>query len=347
MSHLKERKEKNCLNCNAEVNGRFCSICGQENIEPNESAWHLVTHVFNDITHFDGKFFSSLRLLITRPGFLSTEYAMGRRASYLNPVRMYIFTSAVFFLIFFSLFHFDKDMVKKDYMGKPQSVILAMDSTEYAEFSKDIAGKVKRPMTRQELINYIDSTQNHSGITLTRKYRDKEQYDSLLKSGAKKHNWLQRQLIYKEIEVNKKYNNDSGLILSSILNILFHSFPQMLFICLPLYALFLKWMYTRRKQFYYVGHAVFSIHLYIFIFIVMLALLLIRKVGGYYHAGWLNYLSGFLWIWIFYYQYKAMRNFYGQGRLKTFIKFILLSWWLTFVLGLLFFGFLIFSFFKV
>lgn len=85
------------------VQGRFCHICGQENIAPKETAWHLVTHFFQDITHFDGKFFSSLRHLLFRPGFLSREYMMGRRASYLNPIRMYIFTSAFFFLFFFSI----------------------------------------------------------------------------------------------------------------------------------------------------------------------------------------------------------------------------------------------------
>ena len=37
MSHQKERVEKNCLNCNAEVQGRFCQVCGQENIETKES----------------------------------------------------------------------------------------------------------------------------------------------------------------------------------------------------------------------------------------------------------------------------------------------------------------------
>ena len=63
MSHFKERKEKKCLNCNAIVHDRFCGICGQENIEPKESAWHLINHFFQDITHFDGKFFSSLKYL--------------------------------------------------------------------------------------------------------------------------------------------------------------------------------------------------------------------------------------------------------------------------------------------
>jgi hypothetical protein len=69
------------------VHGKYCHICGQENIEPEETVWHLVTHFFNDITHFDGKFFSSLQLLIFKPGFSTAEYKMGRRSSYLNPVR--------------------------------------------------------------------------------------------------------------------------------------------------------------------------------------------------------------------------------------------------------------------
>lgn len=102
MSHLKEREQKSCLNCNATVQGRFCHICGQENVEPRESVWHLINHFFQDITHFDGKFFSTLKYLLFRPGHLSREYMMGRRSSYLNPIRMYVFTSAFFFLFFFS-----------------------------------------------------------------------------------------------------------------------------------------------------------------------------------------------------------------------------------------------------
>ena len=103
VSHLKERTEKICLNCKAELIGRYCHVCGQENLEPKETVWHLVQHFFNDITHFDGKFFSTVKYLLRKPGFLSREYMAGRRASYLNPVRMYVFTSAIFFLILFSL----------------------------------------------------------------------------------------------------------------------------------------------------------------------------------------------------------------------------------------------------
>src|SRR5687768_17786211 len=102
MSHLTERKEKNCLNCNAIVQGRYCQVCGQENIVPQESFRHLVLHFIYDITHFDGKFFETLKYLIFKPGLISKEYIAGRRTRYLNPIRMYVFTSAIFFLIFFA-----------------------------------------------------------------------------------------------------------------------------------------------------------------------------------------------------------------------------------------------------
>lgn len=104
MSHSPERKEKICLNCQAALHGRYCHLCGQQNIEPKESVWGLITHFFYNITHFDGSFFRTTKHLIFKPGYLSKEYIRGRRASYLHPVRMYIFTSAFFFIVFFSMY---------------------------------------------------------------------------------------------------------------------------------------------------------------------------------------------------------------------------------------------------
>ena len=38
-------------------------------MEPKETFWGMVTHFFYDITHFDGKFFVTLKDLLFRPGF--------------------------------------------------------------------------------------------------------------------------------------------------------------------------------------------------------------------------------------------------------------------------------------
>ncbi len=345
MSHLKERNEKNCLNCNTEVQGKYCHVCGQENIEPKESAWHLVTHFFNDITHFDGKFFNTLKYLVRRPGFVSTEYMLGKRASYLNPVRMYVFTSAIFFLIFFSLNHFDAKNVKTDVNGKDVETVKKMDSATFSAFTKKIHGK---PMTRDEFAHYVDTVRKLGTFKIAPgNYKSKEEYDSLLKAGVKKHNWLERRLVYKQIELNEKYQRDGNKILASFINALEHSFPQMLFISLPLFAFMLKMLYYRRKNFYYTNHAIFSIHLYVFVFIALLLAIGLSQLKEYTGWHWIDYLLIITGAYIFYYLYKAMRNFYQQRRAKTILKFLLLLIMLWILIAILFVIFSLFSLLNI
>ncbi len=92
------RVENNCLNCSELVTGKFCSECGQENIEVRENFWSLLTHSVSHYFHFDNKFFNSFIPLITKPGYLTNEYNAGRRVSHLPPVTMYLFISFIFFL---------------------------------------------------------------------------------------------------------------------------------------------------------------------------------------------------------------------------------------------------------
>lgn len=353
MSRLKERKEKICLNCNTELSGRFCHNCGQENTEPKESVWDLIAHFFQDITHFDGKFFSSLKYLVARPGFLSTEYMIGRRAGYINPIRMYIFTSAFFFLIFFSFFKIDNKTITAGTQmnGKTFDQIEKMDSLTFDAFTKILNkedGKKAMPMTRAEFKNYFDSAKENAGFQFTPgHYKSKAEYDSLLKSGKKGHNWWERQFIYKQIEVNEKFKNNLGGGVSAFTNILLHSLPQMFFILLPLFALILKLLYIRRKNYYYVNHGIFSIHFYIFSFIAMLVMFALGKVNSFLNWGFIKFIEVMIGFGIFFYLYKAMHNFYRQQRAKTIIKFLILCFLLFVITMLLFVIFIFFSLFKL
>ena len=353
MSRLKERKEKNCLNCNAEVQGRFCHNCGQENIEPKESVWDLISHFFKDITHFDGKFFSTLKFLIIRPGFISKEYMVGRRASYVNPIRMYIFTSAFFFLIFFSFTKIDKNIIISELKvsGKTMAQIEAMDSLTFSTYinkaNKDI-GRQNALKTKADIKYYMDTSLEKGEIHFTNAdYKSKAQYDSAVKAGSAKDNWLRRQLIYKEIEVNEKYGNDIGQGFKDYANILMHSLPQMFFILLPLFAFILKLLYIRRKNYYYVDHIIFSIHFYILAFIIMLLLFGLIKVNNELNWTLINIAEVILGLGIFFYLYKAMRTFYQQRRAKTVFKFLILFLLLFIILGLLALAFILLSVFKL
>jgi len=328
VSHLPQRKEKNCLNCGTAVIGKYCHVCGQENIEPKESVGHLISHFFSDITHFDGKFFISLKDLILKPGFLSNEYMIGKRSSYLNPIRMYLFTSFIFFLIFFSLFKVENNIGN---IGVNNKNVDAMDSIEFREYSASLNNG--QPLTKDEFRKKIDSPKI---VFMGAKYKSKEVYDSLLKTGEVKDNWLEKILTQKGLELQDKYRNNKSQIIIDIFNKMLHSIPQMLFILLPLFALLLKILYIRRKNYYYTDHAIFTLHLYIFIFIVMLLIFGLFKIKGITGANWLSYLDFVFIIGIFFYLYKAMRNFYKQGRAKTVLKYLLLLLSVVFLLSFVF-----------
>jgi len=159
VSHSKEREEKKCLNCGTAVEGRFCQVCGQENTEPKETFWSLISHFFNDITHFDGKFFSTVNYLIRKPGFLTAEYIKGRRASYLHPIRMYVFTSAFFFLIFFSFFN-PVDQLK----NVKDNALELKDLTEASASLKQKSATIKDPDLKAAIQRSIAHIDEHAAV---------------------------------------------------------------------------------------------------------------------------------------------------------------------------------------
>jgi hypothetical protein len=128
MSHKKYRTETNCLNCGAEVQGKFCSNCGQENLDVRENFFHVAFHFVSDYFHFDSKFFRSMVPLFTRPGFLTRQYWDGKRVNYIHPLRLYFFSIIVAVLCTgFFYNHFEGDVKGK--LIDPQ-VSFTPDSTD-------------------------------------------------------------------------------------------------------------------------------------------------------------------------------------------------------------------------
>jgi hypothetical protein len=331
VSHSKIRTEKICLNCGTDTPGRYCPSCGQENIEPKQSVWHLINHFFSDITHFDGKFFVTVKDLFAKPGFLSREYMVGRRASYLDPIRMYIFTSAFFFLIFFSLFNVKKMKISEESNQEllaDSSFRALMSQAKTARDSLKILEKYKPWETPLVRISE-DSANINPGlqIGMVKGYHSPADYDSIQKKlpADQRDGWFKRRLNIRMIEIAQQYHKDRGVLFRELINNFLHGFPKMLFISLPVFALLLKLLYFRRREFYYVDHGIFSIHLFIFSFLMLLVFFGLNELRSGTGWSWLGWLYAPVLIYPFVYYYKAMRRFYGQGRGKTLLKYILLS----------------------
>ena len=347
MSHIPERKEKDCLNCGAIVQGHYCHQCGQENVIPKETFWHMVTHFFYDITHFDSNFFHTIRHLIVKPGFLSKEYMMGRRVSYLHPIRMYMFTSAIFFLLFFSLFK-TKDVVTLT-SEKPLNV------KQRADYIISLQNRIKKDSKNKALVTKLILFQDTTRLltpkdTLEISFNDTEiksiaAYDSVQKNlpSVNKDGWFKNRLAKQRINIIHKFQENPEETVNKLMDGFLHRLPYLLFVSLPLFALILKLIYIRRKKFYFADHGVFTIHLYVFSFILIMMAFSLGKLED--NTGWkfMGTIAPLLLIVLFGYLYLAMKNFYQQGWGKTVIKLLVLTILSLIMMIILFAIFLLFS----
>ena len=82
-----------CNNCNAKLYGEYCSDCGQQKKDLNISIFTLFKEILVNLFSLDSKIFNTLRLLLTKPGYLSSEYIRGKQKKYVLPGKMYLFLS--------------------------------------------------------------------------------------------------------------------------------------------------------------------------------------------------------------------------------------------------------------
>ena len=100
---------KTCPNCGENLTGIFCANCGQKVKNLNVPFKEVVSEVVENTLTFDSRFLRTLIPLITKPGFLTVEYNLGRRFRYVTPFRLYVFIS---FILFFMLSTIDVKIVK-------------------------------------------------------------------------------------------------------------------------------------------------------------------------------------------------------------------------------------------
>jgi hypothetical protein len=336
------RHDKTCLNCGHTVEERFCTHCGQENTEPRESLRHLVGHFLSDITHYDAKFLTSIRDLIIKPGFLTKEYINGRRAGYLNPIRMYVFISAVFFIVLFNgseeapplppeahpaaVNAFSQRIADSLRLAAPQG-----DSAQRALFFS-LAARLDTPQAGND-------TQESLGFHLTNlvtdldivenKYQRIGQYDSAQErnpASTWKSDVFNKWVTHRMIRLRQEHPGKGPIVVRENIG---QNIPKLMFVLLPLFALFVSWFYNRR-QYLYTQHVIFSLHFHSYAFIVLLftQLALLPDVGEH---GALAIFGGTLLL-LYTYLGLALAGMHGEAYWKAFLKALALGLMYLFIL---------------
>jgi hypothetical protein len=296
MSGKKLRKESNCLNCNRTVESRFCGFCGQENLEPRESFFDILKHTFEDFSHFDSKFFTTVKYLFLKPGLLTLEFNRGKRASYVNPIRLFFFTS---FLFFIGLGILGTTKPKMEKIGGLDIEMTAKDSLVLDSISSD----------------FETGTQ-----TIGKELK--------LDSSGNKNSVVGNYIIEKYNELNVIYKKDKKSFFSKTIENFFHNLHYLILILLPVFALLYSIFYFRSKH-YFVEHLIFAIHFHVITLLLIL-------IGAIFTKLFPTLKTGYLYVLIFFYQFFSMKRVYNQSKRKTLLKLFLIDFIYLIILILFF-----------
>src|SRR5215204_6994767 len=87
---VQTRIEHTCKSCGNTFTGLYCNQCGEKVIEPKDRSLRtFLSNILLFVSLADSRFFKTLWLTIKNPGFLSKEYADGRRVNYLRPLQLF------------------------------------------------------------------------------------------------------------------------------------------------------------------------------------------------------------------------------------------------------------------
>ncbi|HVY84237.1 MAG TPA: DUF3667 domain-containing protein, partial [Caulobacterales bacterium] len=93
-----------CANCGAELKGAYCHACGQP-AHVHRSLLHMGEEALHGLFHFDTKTWRTLPKLAFRPGTLTREYIDGKRARYVSPLALFLFTIFLVFAVMATVGH--------------------------------------------------------------------------------------------------------------------------------------------------------------------------------------------------------------------------------------------------
>ena len=278
---------KNCLDCGAAVTNSYCSVCGQETRLHVPSAREFI-HEF--VTHYvaiEGKLWKTLRHLILKPGQLTRDFIEGRRQRYVNPLRLFL----TFSILFFAVIKLSGvDLVNLEPETSRARVVSSVAQVPGA-IGEDVRRDILRDFERaNEAAQASNAPENQvMEVNLRKKYPE---------------------LAAKFDEFDKKTAKEKQKALEQAF---FRYAPYAMFLLMPVFALYLKLLYLGTGR-YYGEHLLFALHSNAFAYFQLAVIVLVGE-------GFLRALSV---LWMVVYLPMAMQRVYGGSKLVTGVRWMVL-----------------------
>lgn len=303
-----------CANCEHPVNGKFCSNCGQSVKEFKRPFLSVLSDSLGDAISLDNKFVHTILPLLTKPGFLTKEFMLGRRVRYTPPFRLYLFLTFFAFLML-SYNHTPDSQSETNSAIENQkddkldfiSFYEALLNEEPAHLDSIANDTLAKREFGNDLISFSINGETDSADTIS---ANKDEIDDILGSPKLKN-------LIEMWKLNPSLMMDNS----------FKKLSQTLLIILPLFALILAFFYIRRKG-YLIEHLLISLNFHSFIFVVVILseLLIMTKLSV------LEPVAMYLYLLIPVQLLLTMKFYYHQGWLKTILKFFILSFFYNIML---------------
>ncbi len=333
-----------CLNCGAHLKGQYCGVCGQRARNRLISLWELISDAFGDLLEIDSRLWRTLIPLLKSPGQLTRDYLEGRRARYMPPFRTYLVLSVIFFVVAFFDPRDDLSLLFEP-APVPTPEEQAEENAQAAAAKKEILDELAaegiivgnifvedEKQGDEEASESAENTDDDFGIKVNELgdtgfniQVDDDTGDCNVVAGDLDElpEWFKKRFTVEKIkEVCEKVTADGG---KSFGDLLLDNIPVALIVLLPLMALVLKVLYPLSRR-YFVEHILFVIHYHAFFFLILILQILFARFAALIHIPelitTLTIVAASFYIPV--YLYMAMRHVYGQGRLLTFVKYLVL-----------------------
>ncbi|PCE63420.1 DUF3667 domain-containing protein [Sediminicola luteus] len=337
--YLSKYRGVSCLNCGQplKISHRYCPNCSQANTTKPLSLQDFIDEFFSSLVSYDSKLLRTLKALLLKPGKISLDFIAGKRITYTNPFRFLLSLSIIYFLLLntqgdfdsydkFGYDHSDPNanaFNSLDIFGPDTGVnaSVELDSLEGIDRLKNTISKSEKRMLNNS-VHFLDSVQN---LSFFDRMAQKQFFFNTVLRKDKVDNFYE---IAERYEVPETRENKFSLMTSkgilktsqrpgSFFSDFVSKLPFLVFFFLPVFSLFLKVAYIRKKH-SYTDHLIFSFHNQSLLFI----LLILSAVLDYFFA-WSS--IGFFLMVFGIYLFLSMKKFYKQGFFKTFVKYSALN----------------------
>ncbi|ESQ94647.1 hypothetical protein ABENE_00715 [Asticcacaulis benevestitus DSM 16100 = ATCC BAA-896] len=337
-----------CLNCETELQGRFCYACGQDASNHHRHILHMIVDSIESLFHLDGRLWRTLPPLFFRPGTLAKDYMSGKLARHVPPFRTFLVALLLFIFVSEGLTHH----LAKEFEHKTEEAAHALHDpaavkahgdallkSAQADYAKETAA-----LQKERADDLKDATSSEEKALVEASYTrafaaEKAEYDAVAADpiAAATHDLeltskgmavlddeeiSVRSFAYDEkgagslkAKINKALKNPEALMLT-----MFGWGHRLAVLLLPLMTLALGLLYVYRKRFYLFDHFLVACNMMSFIFLTNALVLALP-------AEAMEWGFGVLTIWTPIYIFMTLRGAYGSGILGALIKTLLL--WLT------------------